>query len=125
MGFVYEINIQTTEKEQVIDVTSRVQEIITSLKIKEGFVCLYVPHSTAAITIHKKIENEQNSTLTQWLNKLDQNNPSPHMIKAAIIAPTEVLIIKNGKLEMDEDQRIYFYEFEGPKERKILVYVTE
>jgi thiamine phosphate synthase YjbQ (UPF0047 family) len=43
----------------------------------------------------------------------------------ALVAPTEVLIVKDGKLVMDDDQRVYFYEFDGPKQRRIIVYVTD
>lgn len=125
MGVVHEIELETTQKEQVIDVTSRIQEIIASLNIKNGFVCVYVPHSTAAVSIHKELKDGQNFTLTEWLDELDKTKRASHIIKAALIAPTEILIVRDSKLEMDVDQRIYFYEFDGPKKRKILVYITE
>jgi thiamine phosphate synthase YjbQ (UPF0047 family) len=50
---------------------------------------------------------------------------SPEYTKAALVAPTEVLLVKDGKLLMDDDQRIIFYEFDGPKDRRVYVYLSE
>jgi thiamine phosphate synthase YjbQ (UPF0047 family) len=47
MGFVREIAIETTEREQLVDITDKVQNLVTELNIKDGFVCVYVPHTSA------------------------------------------------------------------------------
>lgn len=125
MGFVREIAVETTKQEQLIDITAKVQEIVTKLGINEGFICIYVPHTSAAVSIHKEVETADRPKLDEMLERINPDSQSSHYTKAAFIAPTEVLIVKNGKLVMDSDQRVYFYEFDGPKRRRVIVYVTE
>lgn len=125
MGFVREIAIETTAKEQLVDITAKVQELVTELKIGDGFVCVYVPHTSAAVSIHREIDVADRPKLEEMLERINPDPQAPHYTKAALVAPTEVLIVKDGKLVMDPDQRIYFYEFDGPKQRKVVVYVTD
>ncbi|MFA0741396.1 MAG: hypothetical protein DFNUSKGM_001506, partial [Candidatus Fervidibacter sacchari] len=107
------------------DITDKVQDLVTELDIKDGFVCVYVPHTSAAVSIHREIDVADRPKLDEMLDKINPDPQAPHYTKAALVAPTEVLIVKDGKLVMDPDQRIYFYEFDGPKHRKVVVYVTD
>jgi secondary thiamine-phosphate synthase enzyme len=125
MGFVREIAIATTEREQLIDLTPHIQAIVTELSIKDGFVCVYVPHTSAAVSIHREVDVADRPRLDEMLDRINPDPTTPHYTKAALVAPTEVLIVKDGKLVMDDDQRVYFYEFDGPKQRRIIVYVTD
>jgi secondary thiamine-phosphate synthase enzyme len=125
MGFVREIAIATTEREQLIDLTPHIQAIVTELGIKDGFVCVYVPHTSAAVSIHREVDVADRPRLDEMLDRINPDPTTPHYTKAALVAPTEVLIVKDGKLVMDDDQRVYFYEFDGPKQRRIIVYVTD
>lgn len=125
MGFVHEIIIETSDQEQILDITDNLQELIKGLGIKNGFVCVYVPHTSAAVSIHRKVDVEDRPKLGEMLERINPDNKSPQYTKAALVAPTEVLIVKDSKLVMDQDQRVYFYEFDGPKQRKVVVYVTE
>ncbi len=125
MGFVREITLETTKREQLIDITAKVQELVTELGINEGFVCVYVPHTSAAVSIHREVDVDDRPKLDEMLNRINPDPQAPHYTKAALVAPTEVLIVKDGKLVMDSDQRIYFYEFDGPKQRRVIVYVTD
>jgi secondary thiamine-phosphate synthase enzyme len=125
MGFVREIAIETTEREQLVDITDKVQDLVTELNIKDGFVCVYVPHTSAAVSIHREVDVADRPKLDEMLDKINPDPQAPHYTKAALVAPTEVLIVKDGRLVMDPDQRIYFYEFDGPKQRKVVVYVTD
>lgn len=125
MGFVQEITFETTKGEQIVDITDKVQELVTKLGIKEGFVCLYVPHTSAAVSIHRKIDVADRPKLGEMLERINPDHKSPQYTKAALVAPTEVLIVKDSKLAMDPDQRVYFYEFDGPKQRRVVVYVTD
>ncbi|MFA0750523.1 MAG: hypothetical protein SLRJCFUN_000926 [Candidatus Fervidibacter sp.] len=125
MGFVREVAITTTEREQLIDLTPHIQAIVTELGIKDGFVCVYVPHTSAAVSIHREVDVADRPRLDEMLERINPDPKTPHYTKAALVAPTEVLIVKDGKLVMDDDQRVYFYEFDGPKQRRIIVYVTD
>ncbi len=125
MGFVREIAFATTAKEQLVDITGRLQELVTELQLKEGFVCVYVPHTSAAVSIHREVDVTDRPKLDEMLESINPDKEAPHYTKAALVAPTEVLIVKDGKLVMDPDQRIYFYEFDGPKQRRVIVYLTD
>lgn len=125
MGFVREIAIETTEREQLVDITNKVQELVTELGVREGFVCVYVPHTSAAVSIHREVEVTDRPKLDEMLDRINPDHSAPQYTKAALVAPTEVLIVKDGKLVMDPDQRVYFYEFDGPKQRRVIVYVTD
>lgn len=125
MGFVREVAVTTTEREQVIDLTPDIQAIVTELGIKDGFVCVYVPHTSAAVSIHRELDVVDRPKLDEMLERINPDPATPHYTKAALVAPTEVLIVKDGRLVMDPDQRVYFYEFDGPKQRRVLVYMTE
>ncbi len=125
MGFVREITIETSEREQLVDITDKVQALVTELGITDGFVCIYVPHTSAAVSIHREIDATDRPKLDEMLERINPDTNAPHYTKAALVAPTEVLIVKDGKLVMDPDQRVYFYEFDGPKQRRVIVYVTD
>lgn len=124
-GTIRELAIRTEHKEQLVDITDAVKKLVADAGLSEGFVCIYVPHTTAAVSIHRDISKEHTSRLHELLGQFDQMLVnSPEYTKAALVAPTEVLLVKDGKLLMDDDQRIIFYEFDGPKERKVYVYFS-
>lgn len=125
MGRVHEIELTTQSKEEVIDITSYIEDLIEREAIKEGFICVYVPHTSAAVTIHRKLVDPMKPKLAELLEKVNPDEETPHYTKAALVAPTEVLVVKDGKLGIGPNQRVYFYEFNGPKRRKVYVYVSD
>lgn len=118
-----EIRIRTEKKEEAVDITDAVQEAVCAAQVEEGFVLIYVPHSAAAVSIHRALSGEQAPKLDQMLEAANPDREAPQYTKAAFVAPTEVGIVKDGRILLGEDQRIYFYEFDGPKDRVIHVYV--
>ncbi len=120
-----EIKIRTTKKEDIVDITERVEEIVREAGTEEAGVFVYVPHTTAAVSIHGEVGAERRPRLDAMLEEAtpeDIAEEEPHT-KAAFVAPTEVLVAVNGKLLIGEGQRIYFYEFDGPRERSVYVLV--
>jgi len=118
-----EITFRTSSREEAVDITEQVQVAIAEAGVDEGFVFIYVPHSTAAVSIHARLEREEAPRLERMLDTAYPDKEAPHTTKAAFVAPTEVGIIKGGRMLLGEDQRIYFYEFAGPAERKVYLYV--
>jgi len=125
-----ELKIQTKNREEIIDLTQQVTDIIRQSKIKEGICYIFVPHATAAITIN---ENYDPAVCEDFLNALRKiapkgiwkhdkvdGNADSH-IKAAIIGPSESIPIKNSRLCLGKWQGIMFCEFDGPRERKIII----
>ncbi|MBC7217894.1 MAG: YjbQ family protein [Candidatus Caldatribacterium sp.] len=116
--------IETRAKEDVIDITDLVAQVVQEAKAEEAGVFVYVPHGDAAVNIQagkpSSFEPPLNDLLKKVLEKDDFERPETG---AAFVAPTEVLIAHQGKLLLGEDQRIYFYEFNGPKKRSVHVLV--
>lgn len=117
--------LRTTRKEEVIDITSRVQEAVRDSGVKEGFIIIYIPHETAAITIHSAFEEGELPKWQEMLETIRASEKAGGETKAAFVAPTEVGVIEEGKMVLGPNQRIYFYEFDGPKERWVYLYIGE
>ena len=118
-----ELTFHTNAPEEAVDITDRVQEAIAEAGIDEGFVFIYVPHSTAAVSIHARLDEGEAPRLERMLDTAYPDEDAPHTTKAAFVAPTEVGIVKDGRMLLGEDQHIYFYEFAGPAERKVYLYI--
>lgn len=116
--------IETRAKEDVVDITDLVAQVVQEAKVKEAGIFVYVPHGDAAVNIQARkrelTEPPLNDLLKKVLEKEEFEKPETG---AAFVAPTEVLIAQDGRLLLGEDQRIYFYEFNGPKKRSVYVLV--
>ncbi|RLE32726.1 hypothetical protein DRJ58_04890 [Candidatus Acetothermia bacterium] len=75
------------------------------------------------MSIHRHAENPDAILLEETLKAIKPGPEGESLSKAAFVAPTEVGIVKDGRMVLGDDQRIYFYEFEGPKNRKVYIYV--
>ncbi|MCS7165140.1 MAG: secondary thiamine-phosphate synthase enzyme YjbQ [Candidatus Calescibacterium sp.] len=132
-----EINITTKNREEFIDITERVVSLVNSeiqrRNIKEGVVVLYVPHTTAGCLIN---ENADPSVKKDILDFLASNIPRDkkyyHLegnadahIKSSIIGNSLSLIISNGQIVFGSWQGIFFCEFDGPRNRKLLIQVIK
>ena len=127
-----EFFIKTTHKCQVVDITSRVREIVAQDGSEEGLCCVFVPHATAAVTINENADPNIGDDLQDALAKLIpegiwrhdriDDNAAAH-IKAAILGPSKTLPVKNGKLVLGTWQSIMLMEFDGPRDRRVIVQV--
>lgn len=120
---VAKIPVRTTKPEETIDITEEVQRVIQQSGVREGFVIIYVPHDAAAVSIHRTLAEEEAPKLDEMLDAVNPDRIAPEYTKAALVAPTEVGVVVDGRMVLGEDQRIYFYEFDGPKDRVVYVYV--
>ncbi|MGQ9699731.1 MAG: YjbQ family protein [Candidatus Bipolaricaulaceae bacterium] len=117
------LSVRTTKQEEALDITEDVQWIIAQSGVREGFVIIYVPHDAAAVSIHRTLSAKEAPKLDEMLNAVNPDRITPEYTKAALVAPTEVGVVVDGKMVLGEDQRIYFYEFAGPQERTVYVFV--
>ncbi len=120
---VAKIPVRTTQPEEALDITEEVQRVIRESGVREGFVIIYVPHDAAAVSIHRTLTEEEAPRLEEMLEAVNPDRIAPEYTKAALVAPTEVGVVVDGRMVLGEDQRIYFYEFDGPKDRVVYVYV--
>ncbi|MCS7149659.1 MAG: secondary thiamine-phosphate synthase enzyme YjbQ [Caldimicrobium sp.] len=125
MGKVFELEIETTNKEEIIDITSEIEYIVEQRDIEEGMICLYVPHTSAAVTIHRKLDDPKKPRLPELLEKVNPEEEASPYTKAALVAPTEILVVKDRKVILGSNQRIYLYEFNGPKKRRMFMYISD
>jgi secondary thiamine-phosphate synthase enzyme len=130
---IKEISVKTPSRVELTDITHLVEKVVSGSKIKSGSCTVYVPHTTAAVTINENADPSVRSDIIKELNKIvpfDDNyshlegNAAAH-IKASIIGATETILIDGGSLVLGTWQGVFFCEFDGPRNRKVLVKVTE
>ncbi|MBC2693725.1 MAG: YjbQ family protein [Desulfobacteraceae bacterium] len=125
------LQVKTRAKTELIDITSEIQNLVRSSSIEEGFCMLYVPHTTAAVTINESADPSVKSDILIILNKIipweagyrHLEGNSPAHIKSTIVGASELVAIKNEKLVLGTWQGIFFCEFDGPRNRKINVHL--
>ncbi|MFB0508653.1 MAG: secondary thiamine-phosphate synthase enzyme YjbQ [Thermodesulfobacteriota bacterium] len=125
------VQIQSGARTEFIDITGKVQDVVRESKTQEGICYLFVPHTTAAITINENADPSVHQDIVMELNKVipfdDQyrhieGNSAAH-IKASIIGFSETVFIESGRLLLGTWQGIYFCEFDGPRNRRLHVKV--
>jgi secondary thiamine-phosphate synthase enzyme len=126
------VNIRSKAKTEFIDITDEVQKIIREAGVKTGICHLYVPHTTAAVTINEGADPSVKRDILAMLNRVIpfdgdyhhvEGNSAAH-IKSTLVGVTEVLLIVEGKPVLGTWQSVYFCEFDGPRHRRVLVRVT-
>lgn len=123
------LTVKTKAKTELIDITSEIQQMVLSSGIDEGLCVLYVPHTTAGITINESADPSVKGDILMILNKIvpweagyrHLEGNSPAHIKSTIVGASELVIIENGRLVLGTWQGIFFCEFDGPRTRKVHV----
>ena len=127
--FMREIKVVTRTRNEMVDITGDVQEVVEQEKIDDGFVIVYVPHTTAGIAINEGADPSVQRDIVETLKKLVpetgdyrhmEGNSDAH-IKASILGSSVTVLIKNERLVLGTWQHIFFYEGDGPRTRKVLV----
>jgi secondary thiamine-phosphate synthase enzyme len=130
---VEEIRLQTERRTQLVDITEQVQEALGSIN-GAAAALVYVPHTTAGVTINEGADPAVAQDLEAALEKVvddgwdwkhveDPDGPNaPSHIRASLMSPQILIPLDGGKLALGKWQGIFFCEFDGPRERK--VYVT-
>lgn len=128
---LFSFEVKTNTRNEMIDITSKVNDIIKQAGIKSGICVIYVPHTTAAVTINENADPSVKSDITKTLNKMVPENwdythlegNSDSHVKSTLVSPSITLIIENNKLLLGTWQGIYFCEFDGPRRRSVYVKV--
>jgi len=126
------LDVKTDRRNHFVDITSKIQKIVAESGIDNGSVELFVPHTTAAITINENADPSVKSDIISYLEKLiPQNGQFDHAegnsdahIKSSLIGPRLSLFISGGRLVLGTWQGIYFCEFDGPRNRKLIVRIN-
>ncbi len=133
MEKLYSIEIKTNKRMEMVDVTGTVREIVRKAGVRNGICVLYVPHTTAAVTVNENADPSVRRDISRTLAKLVpagagyehlEGNADSH-IKATMVGPSETLIITNGDILLGTWQGIFFCEFDGPRRRKMFIKIVE
>ena len=124
------LTVDTTARNEMIDVTDRLRQVLRSNNLLEGMLVVYVPHTTAAITINENADPDVKSDLLAKLSALvpqresyyrhAEGNSDSHL-KAAMVGHSVTVLVEAGRLVLGRWQGIYFCEFDGPRRREIMV----
>ena len=129
---MHEISLQTEWRTQLLDITEQVEQALNGVN-GAAAALVYVPHTTAGVTINEDIDPELTTDLETAMEKIvedgwnwrhdDADGPNaPSHMRASLISPEVLVPLQEGKLALGRYQGIFFCELYGPRERK--VYVT-
>ncbi|UCH82526.1 MAG: YjbQ family protein [Nitrospiraceae bacterium] len=127
------INVKTRSRAEFVNITSDVQKIVKESGIKSGICYVYVPHTTAGVTINEGADPSVVRDMQVFFNKLVphsgdymhmEGNSDAH-IKTALAGPSQVIIVNDGKLLLGTWQAIFFCEFDGARDRRVHVKIMK
>lgn len=130
---MWEINVSSKKRNEMIDITYDIQKLIDEENLMEGHLFVYVPHTTAGVTINEGADPSVQRDIIETLKKLVPENAGyMHMegnsdahIKASLLGSSVTVIIKNKKLMLGTWQHIFFYEGDGPRNRKVYIDIVK
>lgn len=125
---MHSISLSTHKRCELIDITSRINEIIAKENFRDGFLMVFVPHTTAAVTINENADPDVCHDILLTLEELiphvrrgyrhGEGNSDAH-VKASLVGSSETILVENGRLCLGTWQGIYFCEFDGPRTRMV------
>lgn len=127
------LSVKTRETTELIDITSNINRLVQESGVDQGLCMLYVPHTTAAVTINESADPSVKSDMLKILNQIIpweanyrhlEGNSAAH-IKATLVGSSELIAIENQQLVLGTWQGIFFCEFDGPRSRKLQVRIVE
>jgi len=127
------LSVKTDRRTQLVNVTAQVQKLVASSGIATGTCYLYVPHTTAAITINECADPDVARDVEGAFDRLvpvagpyrhSEGNSDSH-VKAILVGTSQVVFVEGGKLVLGRWQGIFFCEFDGPRVRHLQVKVVE
>ena len=125
----YSLEVKTSSSTQMLDITKDIEKIIKESEIKNGSCIVFIPHTTAAVTINENADTDVQKDFIKAINKIVpwdddylhmEGNSAAHL-KASMIGFSEQLMVEKGRILLGTWQGIYFVEFDGPRNRKVWV----
>ncbi len=121
------LNVKSRQRNELIDITQRVEDVLKETGIKSGVCYVYVPHTTAGVTINEgadpSVQHDILSTLAGLIPHEDgyhhaEGNSDAH-IKSSLMGASQYVLIDEGKLMLGTWQSVFFCEFDGPRHRRV------
>lgn len=126
------LNVKSKSKTEFIDITDDIRSLIKESGVQQGVCHIYVPHTTAGVTINEGADPAVKTDIIAALNRLVpfegdyhhmEGNSAAH-IKSTLVGSAQIVLIEDGKLLLGTWQSIYFCEFDGPRHRRVLVKIV-
>ena len=126
---LYRLSLHTTAHTQMVNITPQVQEIVKSSGVTNGLCVIYVPHTTAAITINENTDPDVQTDFMKEINKIvpweddyqhAEGNAAAHL-KASMMGFSETIIIQNSRLLLGTWQALFFPNYDGSRNRTVYV----
>ncbi len=122
-----QLTVRTNSQTEMLDITHHLQTVVREQGWQNGFLVVFVPHTTAAVTINENADPTVQRDILFEVNKIVpfedgyhhlEGNSAAH-IKASMFGSSEIIIVENGVLQLGTWQGVYFCEFDGPRTRKV------
>ncbi len=125
--------VRTSSRNQFLNIDRQVQNIIDKNNMESGLCTVFVLHTTAGVTINENADPDVVRDMEMHLKKVVPKEPGfQHMegnsdshIKSSMIGPSLTVIVENGQLQLGTWQSIYFCEFDGPRQRSVMVKLVQ
>jgi secondary thiamine-phosphate synthase enzyme len=130
---IKEIGVKTGKRNELIDITGSVRAAISESGVVEGSCRIFVPHTTAAVTINEKADPAVPLDICDTLDKLvpadweyrhAEGNSDSH-VKSTLVGASEMLIVRSGEPLLGTWQAVFFCEFDGPRSRRCVITVYQ
>lgn len=126
-------SLRTKQRVEMVDITDQVQQIVAESGVKSGVCFVFVPHTTAGITINEGADRSVRMDILERLSSIVPTNANYHHlegnsdahIKASLIGSSVTIPIEDAKLALGTWQRVFFCEFDGPRAREVFVQIVE
>ena len=127
-----QLSVRTPSHACMVEITAQVQQLVAQSGIREGVCSLYVPHTTAGLTINENADPTVRSDMVRELDKVVpwrdgyehmEGNSAAH-IKASLMGASQVVLVIGGRLRLGTWQGVYLAEFDGPRTRQVWVKVV-
>jgi len=123
------IELKSSQKIELIDITAQVRDLVRAGKCDSGLLLVYTPHTTAAVTINENADPDVPYDIGEFLKRLvghedyfrHQEGNSPAHIMSSLVGASETLVINNGEPILGSWQGIFFCEFDGPRQRRVFL----
>ncbi|RLF29807.1 MAG: YjbQ family protein [Thermoplasmata archaeon] len=123
-----ELKIITRNRNEMIDITDEIQKAVEEENFQSGYIIAYTPHTTAAITINEGADPNVQKDIIETLNKIIPRKGYHHLegnsdahIKASLLGSSTTVLVENKKLVLGTWQRIFFFEGDGPRHRRVFI----
>ncbi|HUV36045.1 MAG TPA: secondary thiamine-phosphate synthase enzyme YjbQ [Patescibacteria group bacterium] len=130
---IHEVAVKTARRQALVDITNDVRGAVAASGVTDGVCHIFVPHTTAAVTINEKADPDVARDIEATLGRIvpangeyrhGEGNSDAH-VKSSLIGVSEHVMVRDGELVLGTWQAVFFCEFDGPRSRRCLIRVVE